>query len=1471
MAKPMPGGAADKAGNLNEHLWTVQRIAEMLQGKARRIRLEPLGEAGTGIEFELVDDEGVAWVEQVKSGTATWTPSRLRANGVLASAKLQVERGRRFRFVALGAGAVAFDTLTSRSRQSTTGDEFVASLSQEDKSALDVMAEVWNMTSDEAWSLLRGIYVKHHTIDDLRMIVDANLRLLYTDDPDLVRGELRNLCDEHVHRELTAPIVRDRLESQNFTRRLIRGDRNVSDALHKSLARHQRRIGFSEPAFGLVSREDANTVLDKLCDPQSGQVVVIDGRAGSGKSTVACEAATLLEGRGWHVAAARMDMDGRISTAAQLGRMIELDESPTVLLAGVADGEPSLLFIDQLDAVSTYSGRMSDNFDAVAEVITEVKRAPNIKVLLVTRTADLEADPRLRALLDAQPSFGRHTVGELAMEDVTALLEQAGVPVPSSEATLRLLCTPLHLSVFSRLSESARSRDYSTLQQMYEQYTEEVRRRAGQRAGQLDWAAITVPMVQYMNDHEVLAVPVSVLDGANRLEVGALESESVLVRDESHYAFFHESYFDFLFARSFVTKGNDLRSFLLSDGQALFRRAQTRQVLDHLLATDSATFYRTVVDLLGDVQIRSHIKALVVNLLRQVPAESADWTPLDPLAWSDSWLSQRIVGLLRQPAWFGAADGLGLWEQWLDDAEKAEMAFNQLVSAAPTQPMRIVSLLKPRIQETDEWRARLASLVSFSLGSELVEFTLELIELGYLDNFGTALGGLPDIWWIVDALRSDDPSDAARLVGAILQRGLARARAEGGGDPFETRHLQDDSQLVSCIADVARNAPGAFVTAVLPFVIEVAMVGQRQHDEFLPVGRRWGHRHVSSNYAVGQIVFNATDDALRNLVAADPAMYAAALGPLLTAESAELRFLACRALTAGDDHESAVGWLVSDPRNLRLGWLDGNCWASRDLIEKHSPHCSAELFARLEEAVLSHNPEFEKENRRWRDRDKYELLSALDPARISTHAQGLLRELERRFPDSPPTPPKPVRAYTIGSPIDEDASPHLSDQNWLQALRKHTSAEPAWDPRAERSVGGARQLAQQLGRHAQDDPERFAGLAMRFDAQIPAAAMDNILTNVAKGLDADKLADLCQHARDVYEGECGLSICWALSDAPIVNTRFAEILRDCAGDVDPERELARTPAHGGGVYFGGDLLTAGINSTRGAVGHAIARLLARGPDYADDLADTVEALSQDPIMAVRVCAAEAVSALARQAPQTALDIAHRLLGNEVELLDAPTVQRLLQYAVLKDPDRFGPYLAVALARGGETSSQAGRIWAIARWNDRMPKACTNDFGALQPDARSGAAVMYANSIPDCMDDLTVALCDDQDAVRSAAAGAAWHLDELDELDAQRLIEALLGSPALSQAGLGLLHSLARRERKLPATSLDVCERLVETSGTAIGDFRTSSSVMGRDLVALVLRLYRQGTASIRTRCLDIVDRLVEFHVYDMMEAIDEER
>ena len=269
--------------------------------------------------------------------------------------------------------------------------------------------------------------------------------------------------------------------------------------------------------------------------------------------------------------------------------------------------------------------------------------------------------------------------------------------------------------------------------------------------------------------------------------------------------------------------------------------------------------------------------------------------------------------------------------------------------------------------------------------------------------------------------------------------------------------------------DTATNAPAEFVRHVLPFVTELATVEQTPYEGELPQGR-WDIRYLSSAYTVDDAVFTAVSAALEKLGVDNPERCAIAIEPLRAAESLELRFLACRALTAMDDSDDAVGWLISDPRNLSLGWTGSSHWASRELIEKHSPACSPNLLERLEDLILSHAQRWE--TRGWRGYGRYELLSAVDHSRMSEHARRKLGELKRRFPNSTLQPPKQPKAGTVNSPIGDDASKHMSDDHWLRALKKHTSEDPYWD--GDVAVGGAHQLASQsLGTASEGKPRAF--------------------------------------------------------------------------------------------------------------------------------------------------------------------------------------------------------------------------------------------------------------------------------------------------------------------------------------------------------------------------------------------------------------
>ncbi|MYS72738.1 hypothetical protein GTY88_20295, partial [Streptomyces sp. SID5926] len=631
-----------------------------------------------------------------------------------------------------------------------------------------------------------------------------------------------------------------------------------------------------------------------------------------------------------------------------------------VLLAGVADEGPALLVIDQLDAVSAYSGRMSDAYDAVEDVLEELTVAPNVKVLLAVRTVDIANDPRLSALVSDQGRVERFSLDILGEAEVREVLTVAGAdPDRMSAVTLQLLRTPLHLSVFSRLSPDARAVPFKTLQQLYDRYTTEVRRSIEQRLGTFDWARITGALATYFSDHEVLQAPVSVLDAFSLHHVAAMESEAVVLRDADKIGFFHETYFDYLFARGFLNGGGDVHDFLASSGQYLFRRAQTRQILEYIAGTDRDRFRVTAARLLNSAKIRPHLHDVVIGVLGQLDAQPEDWQAVEEIAFSTAASANKLRGLLSQLQWFDAADHEQRWESWLRDTGKVDNVFGGLLTAARQQPQRVAELVRPFIATTPEWARRLQALVEWSLTPGLVDLAADLITAGQLDDARGPIAVNSDFWSILDSLDGKDPVGAARLVAAYLRRQTVRARAKGFEDPFLSECLPAHSPAAhKVLSGIAAVQPQAYVEAVLPFVVDVACA--RSAERQTP-GGHWAYRFVGSRSA-DQSLFNNLDSALRALPSAAPEAADAALRTLalpLAQEPEELRFLLCRLYTAIGRPDEAIDWLISDERNLRLGWNGSRRWATRELVETVTAQCGEPSLNRLTAVLLNHHPRWE--------------------------------------------------------------------------------------------------------------------------------------------------------------------------------------------------------------------------------------------------------------------------------------------------------------------------------------------------------------------------------------------------------------------------------------------------------------------------------------------------------------------------------
>ena len=278
MVTPLPGGAADKAGYRYELLWVVLRLSDLLEGRVGRVRQEPPGAAGMGIELVL-DESGVTWSEQTKDTARSWTINRLAREGVLDAAKAQIDLGRHFRLVASSA-ADDLGTLAHRARKSESYAEYQESLGESRLERLGTVAEVWGVSREDAWLLLQNVKVKHLPGDALERLVTVALRQLFVDDPELVVGALGVFCDQRLHETFTAPQVFAHLESVGLRRRLIVGDTNVINKLRRTRERHACRVKIAEPSIGLVPRGDVGAVIEMLHDTDGDQVVVVDGTGG---------------------------------------------------------------------------------------------------------------------------------------------------------------------------------------------------------------------------------------------------------------------------------------------------------------------------------------------------------------------------------------------------------------------------------------------------------------------------------------------------------------------------------------------------------------------------------------------------------------------------------------------------------------------------------------------------------------------------------------------------------------------------------------------------------------------------------------------------------------------------------------------------------------------------------------------------------------------------------------------------------------------------------------------------------------------------------------------------------------------------------------------------------------------------------------------------------------------------------------
>jgi hypothetical protein len=785
-----------------------------------------------------------------------------------------------------------------------------------------------------------------------------------------------------------------------------------------------------------------------------------------------------------------------------------------------------------------------------------------------------------------------------------------------------------------------------------------------------------------------------------------------------------------------------------------------------------------------------------------------------------------------------------------------------------------------------DWRRRLGYLATradLTVDEGFLEYFLGLVAMGCLDDVTTPLAANGSFWDLAHGLVEERPDWAARFIGTYVRRRMALPAPDRQSmfnlppGPFDGVPDPIDRDLFET---VGRTAPGPYLAEVLPIVLDV--ISARSHlaeDGRLddPVWSRF--RIFGSVHGVNQGLLAGLEEALSGTARFDEHAFRAAQNRLVAANSVTADDLLARAFTAVPDRfaSEALAWIEDNPCRLEIGYTDSSYWRGRELVAALWPQLDHSERTRLEALLLAFYPRWERsrEGRREHGHAQFVLLDGLPSDELSPAASRRVAELRRKFGTA--RPPRGVVGGAVPSPIPAGAVDHMTDEQWIGAMRSYTTEEPM-RARSDVLSGGMWQVSSQLRDEAKKDSGRFVRLAAHLPPDVPMQYINAVLEGAASSDDAprEELMGLIRLAHALPGRPCGRAICDAVArhadpsdmspDIVAAVTWYAVDGPEAVSEFDP-------PLGERGARMG--LLDVGLNTDRGRAASAIARLVNAGSRL-DIWKDAITGLASDHSDAVRASAAEPLLAALRQDRDWVAGILPSLLEGRPDVASSVFGELLLKHLTPTHPQLALRYISELVASPQSAVARVGgRLAALAALTGVDAPAVETIATHPSAGARLGLAEVCAANIADaalagtCRMAL-LSLIDDPDAEVRREVGSAFRILEGQDLrENTELITSFVAAAAFAESPDELIRALVVGPTILPDESLLACHRVLGLAGAEAGSLASSWSARMPDVAALAMRVYVHGPTETRSAALDVIDRLAVLAAYGYERALQD--
>ncbi len=1515
--KPNIGGIASKRGNYYEEKWAVYSLLEVISGQANSIQYEGIEREFIGFEFVLSRGQCNEW-HQVKLNApgGNWTARKLKY--VLENFKRQLSENTRSKCVFVSQGSASpIKDVSEKAHKAKNLDEFRSSASEKEKDCFIALTEeYWCVNPAVAFDWIRRC--EFVAISELLIDKQINLlgnHLFFTNEH--LFQLLSDYLQDNLNKKLTTEIVRSWIQDESELQfRSASYDPTLREKIIKANTRYKKSYQSFQIAGETISRKETEAIFNLLFEDHGADSVLLTGEAGIGKSGVVGQVLTTLEQEQIDHLVFRMDRYLEFQSRLKLGsELLELDQaqSPVSVLANVASNKTAVLIVDQVDAVSESSGRNPAIKELLIELVDECEKYNKVHCLLVCRSYDYHHDPQLQQLA-TKNKFTHIEVEKLDWRvQVLPILKKIGInsnSIPDKQN--KLFENTLNLYLFSQLKKN--NQNITNQNDLFQHLIDARRRKDLNLMNACNWN-IRDPlysMAEAMNDTQSLTCHRQVLehyDGA----IDQLSSLGLIIHEgKRHLAFFHESFFDFIYAKYFLTSNESLIEFLQKSEQDLFVRTQVHQILSLKRDTNFQEYLTELKNIFSSPDVRMHIKCVVAEWLSDAsgPKEEELDVILSLEGSGEKFPILLQKALLQSDNWFELLNNRNWIEKNLEimlETQQKQLLM-WLIRVSNKHPKSVVRLLKKWLTG-DTKRGKLLAISlcyphEHSLSIELVDLLFDLFSKNSKSLFQSNFL----LYGTLNILDGLSPEEGAKKLRKIFQFWFKKNSnqhlfgVEGLNDSFEYK-----------LKELSKKSPKLFVGGSIP-----ALIKSVNSDLESKNGYYLRYRYKADDEYGSGVLLRHIRNALQTIAKTNPKLAGKYLEQLDPALHEAMMFLHLQTIVANpkklghrlkhllnSSHLFYAGyqnakWLlfaetaraVIQEKEISIENIESAIFQFRDELKQAKNalnfHKNANSDGR--DAALDHLKEY--------GRVQLYVLKTIGKELLSKSGSKKLEELERKFPSY--QIPKPIVNISgaIQPPIDLDSTRRMTDNQWLNAMERYSHTEPSFNFEGE-FHGGAFALSENLKVATETDPNRFARLIFKINTNVNVVYINRILSGIstANEVDITLIQDALLHVFRLSKDEFGSEIADVIGKHPdiIQNEECFNMLLWYAefGDVT---EVIRTtsPSYRSGFRSIKSLMdmgaiTNGLNMTRGRAWLALGKLINENnlysPKICDFLENRIESESNIPVRVMMLYPLVSMYNYDKQRFSKCILNFTEPITNKLSIDDALTplitgigvelyfhiesaniktaikIMEQLINSTDQNKHLFGSWWALCnRLRGGESTEKFLDIHELSSAHTQLWAQALCLF------------VTDANRTEYVIGELKKLFSHDDREVRIAAGNVFRHIEQDRNHLFKDLAEQFIKSPAIKDNHIDLIRFLGKTTDDVAELVISAGEKILQLpqgTGKEITYEKDLPLYELHELSGLLKREYvnSEGNKELRKRFLDLFEYLAEQDVYGADELL----